>query len=594
MPPGDNLSQERWERYRRDRKAGKPRLVSEGDSWFDYPQHRNVVDHLVATGAYAVLRFETSGDTLRRMVAPSSLGPLLQWVRSERPLAVLLSGGGNDLFEPSVEDPSRRWIWEALRPAAAVPAAERATPRAYLRRDVWEGKLAELRAYLVTLVSRIGPHAPVVGHGYDYLPVTGARAAYNGVVFVGPWILPSMQARGIEGAELRRAIVRCLIDDHNAMLAQLERERPLDFLHADVRGTVGPDAAVAQRDPPDARGVRAGGGAYPRAGPRAAPPRPAGAAGRARRRDRVTGPATARARPTAGPARAARGAPGRWAPAALAACAAVAAGAPPAAAQPSLPTVDLPAPRVTAALASAALWRDVLLADRESAIGAVALPRRSLGPVPLYLAADATVPLRPRAELRAGRLATVTALTAWSTLDPSLPPAGAAVTVRAGARGLLFWDVPPTAGARRTSADAELLAGASLHLPVVRAGVRALTVDAEYGATVGRRRVSSATLSAALPFEAPRDASEGCCQIAVVPRVFVAGGALSLEALRGARGRPPFGWTSAGVDVAGEFRLARRPVARETAVLWGVRASRRAAVAGRSGVALRLGGAVGW
>ena len=52
-----------------------------------------------------------------------------------------------------------------------------------------------------------------------------------------------MRARGIDAPELQRAIVRCLIDDYNDMLRALEAERPLAFLYADVRGTVGPDSA---------------------------------------------------------------------------------------------------------------------------------------------------------------------------------------------------------------------------------------------------------------------------------------------------------------------------------------------------------------
>ena len=243
MPPGDNIAQERWDRYRRDKRAGKPRLVSEGDSWFDYPQHRNVVDHLVAAGAYAVLRFESSGDTLRQVAGDRSLGALLQWVRAERPLAVLLSAGGNDLFEPSAEDRRRRWVWEALRPAAQVPAGDRADPRAYLNRDVWRAKLAELRGHLERVVARVGPHAPVVCHGYDYLPVTGARARYNGLDLAGPWLLPAMQDRGIDDPALRRAIVRCLIDDYNGLLHALAAAHPLAFVHADVRNAVGPDSA---------------------------------------------------------------------------------------------------------------------------------------------------------------------------------------------------------------------------------------------------------------------------------------------------------------------------------------------------------------
>lgn len=240
MPTGD-ISAARWERYQRDRKAGRPRMVSQGDSWFDYPQHRNVVDDLVVTGRYAILRFEWSGARLRELVEPATLGLVRQWVRSERPSAVLWSGGGNDLFDPSVADPKQRWIWDAIRPAAEVPPGAQDDPGAWLRSDRWAAKLDDLRGGYARVAATLGPDAPVFVHGYDYLPVTGRPAAYDGVVFIGPWIKPAMDDRRVPDTAVRRAIVARLIDDFNAALATLARERPLDVVYVDARHAVGTD-----------------------------------------------------------------------------------------------------------------------------------------------------------------------------------------------------------------------------------------------------------------------------------------------------------------------------------------------------------------
>ena len=86
--------EQRWQpevrerRYNRRKDAGLPRLVSEGDSWFDYPPHANVIDYVDDTENFAVKRFESSGDTLHNMA--SRVEAVADAVRTEHPECVLL------------------------------------------------------------------------------------------------------------------------------------------------------------------------------------------------------------------------------------------------------------------------------------------------------------------------------------------------------------------------------------------------------------------------------------------------------------------------------------------------------------------------
>ncbi len=70
------------------------RVVTEGDSWFQYP-HRleDIIDNLL--NWYSVYSVGAAGDTLANMLRENEVGDAIE---SVNPGAVLLSGGGNDLF----------------------------------------------------------------------------------------------------------------------------------------------------------------------------------------------------------------------------------------------------------------------------------------------------------------------------------------------------------------------------------------------------------------------------------------------------------------------------------------------------------------
>lgn len=229
---------ERDKRYRNAKSDGLVRLLSEGDSWFDYPPHPNLVDWLEAEGRWAIKRLEKSGDTIENMAGSANLALLESIGRREEPVAILLSAGGNDLFTSIPEEPDLRWIHRALvdHESGMTTAAE------HVNRFAWEGKLNDIRGACLRVLEHVSPFAPVIVHGYDYLVPSGQRVLYDGFRPAGPWILPSMRARGIDDATLQREIMTLLIDGFNEMLARLQREHPDDVIHVDLRGTLDPDA----------------------------------------------------------------------------------------------------------------------------------------------------------------------------------------------------------------------------------------------------------------------------------------------------------------------------------------------------------------
>src|SRR4051812_3809294 len=221
------MSGEPWDPVERDRRyasckrAGLARLISEGDSWFDYPPHPNIIDWLDGEGFWAIKRFEKSGDTVDNIATESNLSRIAGVSKKENPQAILFSGGGNDLFTDIPGKPKLRWIWRALNPYDPLKTAAE-----HVKAPAWDEKKKELRRGFVRTIGALGTYAPILLHGYDYLTASGAKVKYDGFRPSGPWILPSMQDRGITDDAMQRAILRILIDDVNGILAALENTYP--------------------------------------------------------------------------------------------------------------------------------------------------------------------------------------------------------------------------------------------------------------------------------------------------------------------------------------------------------------------------------
>ena len=234
--PGESWDPvERDRRYASCKRAGLARLISEGDSWFDYPPHPNIIDFLDGEGFWAIKRFEKSGDTLENIASDANLARIADTARKEKPEAILLSAGGNDLFTEIPERPDLRWIWRALTPFdPARTAAE------HVDRLLWDEKKTELRQGFIRVIAALSDYAPILIHGYDYLTASGEKVMYDGFRAAGPWILPSMRERGINDPNQQTAILGILIDEVNEILGALETTYPDSVMYVDLRGSLRP------------------------------------------------------------------------------------------------------------------------------------------------------------------------------------------------------------------------------------------------------------------------------------------------------------------------------------------------------------------
>ncbi|MCE7029390.1 GDSL-type esterase/lipase family protein [Jiella avicenniae] len=191
---------DRWRRQRRyrDRLPGwtGPRIVSEGDSWFQYPfLLDDVVDQLDTD--FAIFSLDGAGDTLADYLKQDEL---VSAVLTEKPDAVMLSGGGNDLLGGG----RIRHVVEPFAPGRPVESYLQA---AFDRR--LEEVLDDYQRVLSGLAAA-APDTPVFIHSY-------AHAVPNS----GRWLGDPLASRGIIDRGLQRDIVRLIVDRFHAGLEAL-------------------------------------------------------------------------------------------------------------------------------------------------------------------------------------------------------------------------------------------------------------------------------------------------------------------------------------------------------------------------------------
>ncbi|MBA1148288.1 hypothetical protein H0Z60_14625 [Ectothiorhodospiraceae bacterium WFHF3C12] len=234
---------ERMSRFRRRKRAGYRVVVSEGDSWFDYPMYLNLIDRIDDEGYFAHLRLESSGATVADMIGTKrDLNALADIVAEEQPICVLFSGGGNDLL---------------AKAGRLFRKGQFNDPSAHLREAEVDKMTQELDRHYRRMLDRIGPMAPVLAHGYDYFQPSARPVKFIGVRLpVGPWMHPAMLDKGIVEDAAQRSIATVLVDRMNEILQQIQVDYPLDFVHVDLRGTLNVDSDWANEIHPNNQGFR--------------------------------------------------------------------------------------------------------------------------------------------------------------------------------------------------------------------------------------------------------------------------------------------------------------------------------------------------
>ncbi|HYD85969.1 MAG TPA: SGNH/GDSL hydrolase family protein [Vitreimonas sp.] len=245
----------RWRREQRFNarlQSNDPILVSEGDSWFQFPFFLDdVIDQLGSS--YNVLSTCAAGDTVKRM-----LGPAPDYLRSLRRLradgkkvcALLFSGAGNDFIDVLAGKGAELPIVNLF--SAGKPASW------YLRNAAFDAKVAfidaALRSFLQTVRQEF-PGLPVVLHGYDYPIPAMKQGDWRNPQWtkIDAWLAGPMTKRRIVDHKLQSEIVRELIDRHNAMLKQIASAFS-NTHYIDLRGVVTPHTMWADEIHPTNNG----------------------------------------------------------------------------------------------------------------------------------------------------------------------------------------------------------------------------------------------------------------------------------------------------------------------------------------------------
>jgi len=190
------------------------RIVSEGDSWFQYPVRlRDVIDHLFDRDDFNLYSLGYAGDWMSNLVRHHEYW---QAIAAYKPHVFLLSGGGNDMV-------GKGRLATVLEPYEAGRA-----PEAYLgpRFQAVLADLERLYRFVLEEVTSADPDLLVVTHGYDYA-----------IPDHGKWLGRPMRRIGIDDPELQRKIVRAMMDQFNAVMMSVAAD--FDRVqYVDLRGVV--------------------------------------------------------------------------------------------------------------------------------------------------------------------------------------------------------------------------------------------------------------------------------------------------------------------------------------------------------------------
>lgn len=232
----------KWSNFWRNRRYRKmkrkypdlPRIVAEGDSWFQHPFLRDIIDQVGLI--YPTNSVATAGDTLENYVVTSEF---VETVADVQPAIFLLSGGGNDVVGEELE----QFLQESF------PEAQPGTnPGRFFNAKLQAAIDRSIRNYQ-TIVERLRSDHPelyIFVHGYDYVRPNQPESK-------GGWIGPYFDKVGILDSENRAAAANYLIDVFNNQLSTLIRGYDERVRYLDLRGTV-PDHEWEDEIHPDDNG----------------------------------------------------------------------------------------------------------------------------------------------------------------------------------------------------------------------------------------------------------------------------------------------------------------------------------------------------
>lgn len=235
----------RWCRWRRrvrfERRIASgdrhPVIVSEGDSWFQFPfLIEDVIDHLEPD--YLVWSRGAAGDTAQNMVFtnPEYMEALEE--QADLVTAFLFSAAGNDIIGEENGEPVLSKLLHRADPSFNTALDH--INKAELKRRLDQLENAYLTVIATVRSDRRFADLPVLIHGYDYaLPYPARQRDPRRPSWADrdQWLGKPMVDKGIDDPKMRQEIIRVLVDSLYDMMAQLARTD--SNVHViNVRGTL--------------------------------------------------------------------------------------------------------------------------------------------------------------------------------------------------------------------------------------------------------------------------------------------------------------------------------------------------------------------
>ena len=227
--------QERFNEQIKDRSP-LPVLVSEGDSWFQFPfLVEDVVDHLGRD--YLIWSLDAAGDTAGNMVRrrPEYMAGLNQQ-KANNVKAFLFSAAGNDVIgEDAMGQPVLKDLLRPYRPGAT--AAD--LINAGRLKKTMDFLQAAYRQVIATVRADADFAAlPIVIHGYDYAIPGGLPGDTRQPRWASQdkWLGSVMDDQGIVDSALRSAVIRFLINELYRVLNEVAGDSTKSHVYVvDVR-----------------------------------------------------------------------------------------------------------------------------------------------------------------------------------------------------------------------------------------------------------------------------------------------------------------------------------------------------------------------
>lgn len=217
----------------------KPVLVSEGDSWFQFPfLIEDVIDHLGSD--FLIWSLDAAGDTADNMVnrqAEYMAG--LQRQKARGVSGFLFSAAGNDVIgEDLLGNPVLSGLLKTYTPGKDAAW--------HVDKGALAAVLTRLETDYRTVVSTVRSdpdfqRLPIFVHGYDYAIPGGYPGDQRNPAYArqDEWLGGPMTEKGIVDPPLQRAIIRFLIDALYDMLERVAgRSSDTQVFVIDVRGTL--------------------------------------------------------------------------------------------------------------------------------------------------------------------------------------------------------------------------------------------------------------------------------------------------------------------------------------------------------------------